>query len=469
MCFDFFKKCFLIYGLLTLALLICFCRQPAFAQSPAAGQQSAGRPNIIVIMADDLDSRQLSCYGGQNLKTTHIDRLAKEGLKFDNLIASEAMCVPTRASLFTGLYPARHGAYQNHKPVHAGLKSIAHYLGDLGYRVALTGKDHMTKPRRTFPFTIVPGFETNCVAETDDYFLDSVAQFMQQEEPFCLFVMSCNPHAPWTVGNADAFDPATLKLPAHWVDTEATRRQFARYLAEVQRLDDQVGDILALLESKNQLDNTLVIFLGEQGPQFPGGKWTLYDNGQRSSMIIRWPKAIPPGRHTDALLQYEDITPTLIDIAGGTPDKDLDGRSFRALIDGKQRQHRKFAFGMHNNIPEGPAFPMRSIRDKRYKLIWNLQAEEDYHIKYMTNTNNKGQVFSSWRQLATTDENARFLADRIVKHPRLEFYDLQEDPNELNNLAGQQKYKKRIGTMERALKKWMEQQQDSGAAMDKPF
>src|SRR5690606_28433990 len=96
-------------------------------------QSKLNKPNIVIIMADDLDSRQLSCYGGQNIKTNHIDKLAESGMRFTNMIASEAMCVPTRASLFTGLYPARHGAHQNHKPVYGELKSVCHYLNDQGY------------------------------------------------------------------------------------------------------------------------------------------------------------------------------------------------------------------------------------------------------------------------------------------------------------------------------------------------
>src|SRR5690606_23849855 len=128
-----------------------------------------------------------------------------------------------------------------------------------------------------------------------------------QDQPYCLFIMSINPHAPWTVGNPDEFDPDKLKLPAHWVDTELTRREFCKYLAEVRRLDDQVGDVMNLLAETGTKENTIVIFLGEQGPQFPGGKWTLYDNGQLSSMIVKWPSVVQPGTETDAIVQYADL------------------------------------------------------------------------------------------------------------------------------------------------------------------
>jgi len=427
------------------------------------------KPNIIIIMADDLDSRQLSCYGGQNINTRHIDALASEGLKFNAMIASEAMCIPTRASLFTGLYPVRHGAYQNHKPVYDHLKSVGHYLGDLGYRVGLTGKNHVTTPKSVFPFQIVKGFEPNCVAPTDEYALDDVKQYITQKDPYCLFVMSINPHAPWTVGDPSEFDADKLKLPAHWVDTKLTRTQFCKYLAEVRRLDDQVGDIMKLLKETGQDKNTIVIFLGEQGAQFPGAKWNLFDEGQKSSMIVRWPGSVKAKTETNAIVQYEDVTPTLVDIAGGKAISGLDGRSFKEVLTGKNTAHRDVAYGIHNNIPEGPAYPIRSIRDNQFKLILNLKADSAYYIKYMMNTNNKGLAWTTWMNKAKTDENAKRLTERISNRPAMEFYDILKDPYELENLATQKKYKPMIEQYKGRLEDWMKKQGDKGASLDIPF
>lgn len=451
-------------GLLLIAALASF--------GPGDGKKNTvekERPNVVIIMADDLDSRQLSCYGGQNINTRNIDALASEGLKFNHMIASEAMCIPTRASLFTGLYPLRHGAYQNHKKVYDTLKSVNQYLRKLGYRVGLTGKNHVTTPRSVFPFDIVKGFEPNCVAATDEYFLDSVKNYITQKDPFCLFVMSINPHAPWTVGDSSEFDPAKLKLPAHWVDTKLVRDQFTKYLAEVRRLDDQVGDVMKLLKETGKDKNTIVIFLGEQGPQFPGGKWTLYDNGQRSSMIVKWPGVVKQGTETDAIVQYEDITPTLVNIAGGEPIKGLDGKSMLNVLNGKTNQHRDVAYGIHNNIPEGPAYAIRSIRDKQYKLLLNLNPDHEYRIKYMMNPDKKNTAWYTWMEKSKTDKNAKFLTDRIAHRPAVELYDLVKDPYELNNLAGKAEYKSLIKKYEGQLTAWMKEQGDKGAAMDKPI
>jgi N-sulfoglucosamine sulfohydrolase len=430
---------------------------------------NAQKPNIIIVMADDLDSRQLSCYGGKNLVTKNIDALASQGMKFDQMICSEAICVPTRASLFTGLYPMRHGSFQNHKPVYCdSLKSVCQHMSALGYTVALTGKDHSTKPVSVFPFKILKGFEPQCTSPTDDYSLNDVKDFItkKDEKPYCLFIMSINPHAPWTTGDPSEFDADKLILPPHWVDTKQVRQEFTKYLAEVRRLDNQVGDIMQLLKATGQDKNTILIFLGEQGPQFPGGKWTLWDNGQKSSMIVRWPEKVKPNIKTQAIVQYEDITPTLVAIAGGQPVNGLDGKSFLPVLLGKSSTHRDYAYGIHNNIPEGPPYPIRDIRDTKYKLVLNLSPDKNYHIKYMMNPAKKDSYWNDCLQVSETSPSAKMLTDRIVKRPAVEFYDLQKDPYELNNLANDPSYKKQIENYTVKLTNWMKQQGDKGAAMD---
>lgn len=464
-------KITLIPVLLCLSVLV-------FAQSPAPfsklvemkGLKAADqRLNIVIIMADDLDSRQLSCYSGKNLKTTNIDALAAEGMKFNQIICSEAICVPTRASLFTGLYPMHHGSFQNHKPVYnTGLKSVCQYLNAQKYTVALTGKDHSTKPESVFPFEIIKGFEPNCVAKTDDYELDDIRNFItgKNADPFCLFIMSINPHAPWTVGDPSEFDPEKLVLPPHMVDTKDVRELYCKYLAEIRRLDDQVGDVRKLLKETGQDKNTIFIFLGEQGPQFPGGKWTLWDNGQKSSMIVKWPGTVRPNSISNALVQYEDITPTLIDIAGGKPVSGLDGYSFLNVLKGKSNLHRTEAFGIYNNIPEGTPYPIRSVRDTRYKLIMNLTPDQPYYIKYMMNPETKDSYWNNWIAKAQTSPEIKKQTDRIITRPSLEFYDIRKDPYELNNLAADKNYQKLVSQYQSKLKDWMKTQGDEGAAVD---
>lgn len=441
-----------------LAVFIFFT--PLLANSQ---KQTQKKPNVVIIMADDLDTRELSCYGGKNIKTMHIDQLASEGLQFDEMYASHATCVPTRASLFTGLYPMKHGSYQNHKPVYPNIKGIGTYLADLEYKVGLTGKDHSTK---SFPFDILNGFQKNCIASTDEYQLDDIKQYITaNDQPFCLFVMSINPHKPWDLGDPSEFKADRLVLPPNLVDTKETRAEYCKYLAEIRRLDNQVGDLNKLIKEVKLEDNTIFIFLGEQGPQLPGGKWTCWDFGQKSSMLVRWPKVISPKKRSSALVQYEDITPTLIEIAGGKVPAGLDGQSFLSVLKGDDKGSRTYAYGMYNNIPEGPAYPSRSIRDGHYKLILNLTPDQSYAIKWYTND----VVWKSWQAQAQTNTQSAFLYNRVTTRPAVEFYDMRKDPYELKNLANDNNYQAMIGKYKTALDQWMQEQGDPGASVDKPF
>lgn len=432
-----------------------------------SAQNKAERPNVVIIMADDLDSEQLSCYGGKNIQTPNIDGLASQGLKFNNIICSEAMSIPTRASLFTGLYPAKHGSYQNHKQVFPTTEAIGKYLADLDYSVALTGKNHSIKPESIFRFKIIPGFEPRCTSPTADYFVDSIRTYMKESKnPFCLFVMSINPHSPWTVGDPSKFDPSKIILPPHYVDTKESRELFCNYLAEVRQLDNEVGDVMRTLKETGKDKNTLVIFLGEQGSSVPGGKWSLYDHGVHSSMIARMPGMIREESTTDAIVQYEDITPTLIDLAGGKKIEKLDGISFLPVLKGEKKAAREYAYGIHNNIPEGTRYPIRSIRNKEFKLIYNMLSDSIYYVKYLMSQGEGAKIFNSWKKVAERDQHAKAMVKRIEWHPEFELYDLKNDPHELTNIADQPKYKKTLDLLKENLFQWMKEQGDKGIGLD---
>ena len=226
------------------------------------------------------------------------------------------------------------------------------------------------------------------------------------------------------------------------------------------------SSVLKVLEETGRLDNTLVMFLGEQGPQFPGGKWTLWYPGCHSALLARYPSKIKAGAKCDAIVQYEDLLPTFLDIAGGKAREELDGESFKNALYGKSSKARKYAFGIHNNIPEGTPYPIRSIRDDRYALIMNLTPEASYFEKHLMDPNSVTGVWQAWEKAAKTDKTAEFWKNRYVTRPAVEFYDLKNDPWEENNLADDPKYKKKIAEMKSLLQDWMRDQGDTGASMD---
>ena len=417
-----------------------------YGEKKDGGTPKEGQPNIVIIVADDLASHELSCYGGQNIVTPHIDRIAREGVQFSHNFASSAISVPIRASLYTGLYPARNGSYQNHKDTYTDVTTITTYMSQAGYRIGRTGKQHPVNPKSIYQFEEIPGFTVNCLAKKAPYNVDGVREFMSRsDDPFCLFVCSIHPHAPWTWGDSSEFDEDKLVMSPEMMDTPEIRKTFTNYLAEVRALDNEVGAIFKVLEETGKLDNTLVIFLGEQGAQYPGAKWNCWDVGIKSALVARYPAKIDAGSESNTIVQYEDILPTLIEFAGGNPIENIDGISFLDALYGKKKNIRKYAYALHNNIPGGPAYPIRAIRDKRYKLILNLTPEVPYRQNSLMNS--KSIVWSEWEKAGDLNEYGHFLYNRLVTRPAIEFYDTEVDPFEMNNLAGEKKHRRRIAKM----------------------
>jgi uncharacterized sulfatase len=430
--------------------------------------QKAKRPNFLMVIADDVTYSDLGCYGGLNVRTPNIDRLAGEGMRLRYAYVAMSMCVPCRHELYTGLYPLRNGSAWNHSWAKPGTKSICHHLGELGYRVGLTGKSHV-RPPASFPFVNVPGFEPNCTSPTAAYDCAGIRRFVTSDprQPFCLAIGLVLAHSPWTVGDPGQFKLDRLKLPPTFADTPEVRQDYARYLAEVAALDRQVGDILKVLADAGQADDTLVLFTSEQGAQWPGAKWTNWEQGLHTGLLARWPGRIRPGSRSDALVQYADVLPTLIEAAGGAPqEKGLDGSSFLKVLLGQKADHRRYVYGMHNNVPEGPPYPIRTIRSRQYRYIRNLTPQAEYVEKHMEQPQRWGGYWESWKKAAQTDSHAKATFLRFRRRPPEELYRSNEDIYELKNLADDPRYAAVKAELRAELERWMKSQNDPGAAMD---
>ena len=438
------------------------------AGADAAPDQNRQKPNFLIVIADDVTYTDIGCYGGKNVKTPSIDGFAEQGVKFNYAYLAMSMCAPCRQELYSGLYPMRSGAAWNHSQSKPGTKSVCHYLRGLGYRVGLAGKHHC-RPQASYNFDPVDGFERGCCSLTAKADHDGIRQFMtaKDDQLFCLVVALVVAHAPWTVGNPNQFDLDELELPPHFADTPELRRDYAKYLAEIDVLDHQVGDILKTLDKTGKAGNTLVIFTSEQGGQWPGAKWTNWEQGLHTAFMARWPGKIEPGRRTDALVQYADVVPTLVDAAGGDPEElNLDGTSFLEVLLGKKDQHRRYVYGMHNNIPEGPPYPIRTIRSGRFRYIRNLTPDAEYIEKHMEVPKRWGDYWQSWKQAKETDDHARKMFERYRHRPAEELYRSNEDVYELDNLAGQPDCAEIQSELRAELQKWMKAQGDPGAAQD---
>ena len=449
-----------------MSLLGLACQTLTPTPSQAA---PAAKPNIIVMIADDLTYRDIGAWGNKDVKTPNLDRLAAQGMRLTGCYTPASVCSPTRQALYTGLFPVRSGAYPNHAVVKPGIKSLPHYLQPLGYRVGLVGKQHFGPPEN-FPFEYPERGPKTAQDEQDDenegaefaLDYDAAEGFMNRdkEQPYCLVVAPHEPHSPWNKGDASVYNQEQLKLAPYLVDTPLTRRALARYYGEVTYLDQQVGRVMDAVEKSGQADNTLFVFLSEQGSSLPHGKWTLYDAGIRSATIARWPAKIKAGSTSGALCQYVDFLPTFIEMAGGEAVTDLDGRSILKVLAGESTKARDFVFAEQTSrgIIAGPeAYGIRAVADERWKYILNLNSDATFQ-----NTQTKSPVFKSWIKKGETDAFAREQAQRYQHRPAVELYDLQNDPFEMKNLAEQPEQKPNLARLRAALDAWMKQQGDEG-------
>ena len=447
---------------LPAALFTVFCSPISTAESP----------NVLIIMADDCTHNDLPLYGGQNAKTPNIDALAASGLTFNKAYLSSAMCQPCRAELFTGQYPMTNGCAWNHSASRPNMTSLPQHLQPLGYRVGIAGKIHV-KPASVFPFQKVGGFDPSCVRDpTNAHDLSDVRQFMsRKKDPFCLVVALVEPHVPWVMGDPSAYPPKKIKLPPNVADTPRTREDFGKYLAEITYMDGQVGELLQTLEDVGQTDDTLVLFTSEQGSQFPGCKWTNWDTGLHTALIARWPGNITAGRRTDALVQYCDVLPTLIDLAGGSPGSDqFDGMSFRSVLNGADDGPRKFAYGMHNNLPEGPAYPIRTVTDGQYRYIRNLTPDELYIEKHLMGSNGNRKLnnpyWSTWIWNSQQNKDSYHLVKRYMRRPAEQLYHTARDGYEMTNLISDARTTAHRTRLAAELDRWMAAESDPGIPQD---
>ena len=414
--------------------------------------------NVVFILADDMSRDTWGAYGGQDCKTPNIDQLAKDGIRFDRAYCTVAMCAPFRQELYSGRSPWRTGTLPNHSKSVAGTKSIVHYLKPLGYRVALLGKSHVG-PNECYPFERLGDVSKRVDANPET--LDKAKAFLDDckktENPFCLFIGSHDSHAPFTTGDPSVYDAMNIKVPPYWIDTPELREVMIQYYAEITNFDRLVGMMRKELEKRNLWKNTIFMVCSEQGTQLPFAKWTCYDNGLHTGLVAHWPNRLKPGSVIKELISTADITPSLVNELGGKlKDKSVDGKSFIELLKGKNETLHDYVYGAFTNCRiidnRERIYPIRSIRNKRYSLIYNPNYESKTSnvtltkaLKMIEDTKTKPKELNptgSWVAKASKSKNEQALVHKLHNREEFELYDLQKDPFEMENVAYDIKYQK---------------------------
>ncbi len=410
-------------------------------------------PNIVVLLSDDLGRLETSVYGSDQVSTPTLERLAARGMTFDNAYVASPSCCPNRASLLTGLMPARHGAHANHTFVKEGTRWLPPILKELGYTIASFGK--VQHGRRNFD-----GVEFHF--KEDENMSADLEKLIKSGDlgdgPVCLMVGDRRPHVPWIKDYI--YDPDKVTLPVTFVDTPETRRHWARYLTDITHMDAEMGRVLDLVEEAFGNDY-ICMFSSDHGGQWPLGKWNLYDSGARVPLLVSWPGRIPAGERTNAMVSWVDLLPTLIDLAGGKVPPDIDGKSFAGVLLGKTDRHRDKIFTTHTGDTKFNIYPIRSVREGKFKYIHNL-CPDAWHSNHsdLLQKDGAGAYWSEWYAAAEVDPVAAAKVKAYHVRPEFQLFDLEKDPQELNNLADNPEYREVVAKLRADLNQWTTSQGD---------
>ena len=407
------------------------------------------RPNIVLILADDLAWNQLGCYGSSFYETPHLDALARQGTRFTDAYAASPICSPSRASIMTGKYPARLRVTQFISPgdyAGEGIKlseldwtrrlpleeqTVAEALKDMGYATAAFGKWHLSQaktPPGSLPFNPdKQGFDQHFVTykpvprmarewqspENDAHnvriITEKSLEFMEEnrERPFFLFVSHNSVHTPLV--EKEALISKYRAKPD--VDAPTNHPVIG---AMIETLDLSVGQLLAKLDELNLTERTLVIFFsdngglewsGDDGPvpsnhPLRAGKGDLYEGGIRVPLIARWPTVIDPGTVVEEPVSSVDLFPTLVQVAEGAEKRgEIDGVSLLPLLLGAASLDRTSLFWHYPHYHGSGALPSSAVRKGSYKLL-------EWHEERIYGLENRYELYDLTRDLGESNDLA---------------------------------------------------------------
>ncbi len=445
-------------------LLLWLCLM--FVSAVTAMAQSA-RPNIVWIVLDDAGSNT-GAYGDRFARTPNMDRLAREGVRFTNAFTHAPVCAPSRSGLITGMYPTTTGAHHMRSQLINPPEVFTVYLRRAGYQVIWPGKTDFNFAVPPNTTNVTQGLTNNGPPEA----FDSRREWTEQaptERPFFAYINLGITHESQVRLRHEAFakvtarlkpedrhDPAQISVPPYYPDAPEVRRDLANYYDLMTAADYRVGDILKRLDEQRLADNTIVFLFSDHGRGMPRAKRWLYDSGMRVPLIVRWPGKLKAGTVTDSLLSFVDFAPTVLALAGAPIPTRFQGQVFL----GEKAQARQYVYAARDRMDE--TFDrIRAVRDQRYKYIRNYHPALPYTQPIAYNELNP--TMQAWRRLDKEGKLAG--ASKLffaTTKPNEELYDTTVDPDEINNLASNPKYKRTLMKMRGALDKWIIDTKDLG-------
>lgn len=423
--------------------------------------------NVVLIVADDL-GLDLGCYGNTGVRTQNLDGLAKRGVRFAKAYATVASCSPSRSTMYTGLFTHQSGQYGLQHPPHSQethpwVVGLPRLLRLAGYYSGIVGKIHVG-PASVYGWDveITKGTGRNVAA-----IADRAREFISDagKKPFFLVVGYIDPHRAKVGFDNEKhakdpaevrYDPDKIVVPPHLPDNAEVRRDLAEYYQSVTRLDRGVGLLLKALEESGQFENTLIIFLSDNGIPFPGAKTTLYEAGVHLPFIVAGP-SVPRGRVNQALVSWVDVTPTILDWCQAKgPSYKLPGKSILPVLTDDAGTGWDTVFGSHQMHEITMMYPMRSITTRTHKLIVNLDHQKAFPFA--------SDLWGSPSWQSVRAGGLKMLGQRSVSdylyRPKEELFDLIKDPHEMKNVAGDPANAAMLAKLRSRLRAWQQETND---------
>ncbi|MCB1066381.1 MAG: sulfatase [Verrucomicrobiae bacterium] len=436
-----------------------------------AKEEKETRPNLILIIADDMAWDDSTPYGHPSIRTPNLQKLAEAGMRFDNAFLTISSCSPSRSSIITGRYPHNTGAEELHWPVPAEQITFVEKLKEAGYWTGAAGKWHLGDAIRdrfdeirevdTSGFQLPTGkagqegkFVETLEGEAQSGCVDWVPMLQERpkDKPFFLWLAALDPHRDYSENIIEnPAKPEEIRLAPYHPDTPEVRADYGLYYDEISRLDKYVGKVVEEIEEQGLTDNTLILFFSDNGRPFPRDKTTVYDSGIKTPWIVKWPARVKAGSACKRLVSSVDIAPSLLSLAGiKDRGNSFEGRDFSSLLTNPDEPIREFIYAEKNwhDFEDH----VRAVRNERYKYIFNAYPDlpqtpsadsaRSPTFEAMKALRAKGQLLPHQR--------APFLTPR----PSEELYDTIDDPHELKNLAMDPRHAVVLETMRAAFNTW---------------
>ncbi|MFP4006688.1 MAG: sulfatase [Spirulinaceae cyanobacterium] len=436
------RRSFLTTALATSSLVIA---SKAFAQT----RNSASRQrNILMLISDDQGIDQIGCYGNKKVYTPSLDNLAKTGVRFTHAFTPSASCSASRGSILTGLFPHQNGQYGHQHQQHNF--SLLHWVQPLpmllkarGYQTGLIGKLHIGGTPEQFPFDFVVYRDELMVNRDVQKMANKAGEFFNSDpsKPFFLLIGYSDPHRLGeTFGNEPnypgvepkKYQPDEVIIPHYVPDIPESRVEMAEMYEAIARLDTGIGMVIDQLKKSGRYEDTLILYLTDNGIPFPGAKTNLYNPGSNLPLIASHPKLIQPNQVNRNLISFTDLVPTLLDYTQtDPPSHELPGRSFLPIINTEIAEDWSEAYVSHVFHGIHMYYPMRGICTGKYKYLNNLYSDLKYPIAL--------DILRSPTWNGMLERNLNKVGSRPLENylyrPSEELYDLENDPQELFNLA----------------------------------